>query len=215
MIFARNVPVRGAALILHRTICCLTFSRQTRRSVERKERLMRRASAVALLVTLVFALLASQGMNPSTSAQDATPPSGQQAGPPEGVSFVTLASGTIQILSPGTANLALGRIKFAPGATLPFDPTDPSVDLVFMGSGTLTFRVEAPISVARAGQAGTPVPTEPEDFAAGTEFTMSEGDSALFPPNASGEVRNDGDEDATAWVTNVALFTTEAGTPTP
>ena len=36
---------------------------------------------------------------------------------------------------------------------------------------------------------------------------MSDGDSALFPPNAAGEVRNDGDEDATAWVTNVALFT--------
>ena len=75
---------------------------------------------------------------------------------------MTLASGTIQILSPGTANLALGRIKFAPGATLPFDPTDPSVDLVFMTSGTLTFRVEQPMSVARGVKAGTPVPTEPE-----------------------------------------------------
>jgi quercetin dioxygenase-like cupin family protein len=176
---------------------------------------MRRASAVAVLLTLVFGLFASQGLNPSTSAQDATPPSGQQGAAPEGVTFVTLASGTIQILSPGTANLALGRIKFAPGATLPFDPTDPSVDLVFMTSGTLTFRVEQEMSVARGGKAGTPVPTEPETIPAGTEFTMTDGDSALFPPNAAGEVRNDGDEEATAWVTNVALFTSAAATPTP
>jgi len=176
---------------------------------------MRRGSVVALLIMLVFALFASHGMNPSTLAQDATPPSGQQAGAPEGVSFVTLASGTIQVLSPGTANLALGRVRLAPGASLPFDRTDPSVDLVFMASGTLTFNMEAPMSVARGAKAGTPVATEPEDIPAGTEFTMSDGDSALFPPNAAGEVRNDGDEDAVAWVTNVALFASEASTPTP
>ena len=176
---------------------------------------MRRASAVALLVPLVFTLLASQGMNPSTSAQDATPPSDQQAGVPEGVQFVDLASGTVNVLSPGTANLALGRVRLEPGATLPFDPNRPSVDLVFMASGTLTFRIEAPISVARGARAGTPVPTEPEDMPAGTEFTLSDGDSALFPPNAAGEVRNDGDEDAVAWVTSMTLFTDEAGTPTP
>ena len=176
---------------------------------------MRRGSVVALLITLVFALFASQGMNPSTMAQDATPSAEQQAGAPEGVSFVTLASGTIEVLQPGTANLVLGRVRLAPGATLPFDATDPSVDLVFMASGTLTFRVDAPMTVARGVSAGTPVPTEPEDIPANTEFTMSDGDSALFPPNAGGEVRNDGAEDAVAWVTNVALFSNEAGTPTP
>ena len=164
---------------------------------------------------MVFTLLASQGMNLSTQAQDATPPSDQQAGAPEGVSFVTFASGTIEVLSPGTANLALGRIRVAPGATLPFDPTDPSVALLFMSAGTLTFRIEAPMSVARGGRGGTPVPTEPEDIPAGTEFTMGDGDSALFPPNTAGEVRNDGAEDAVALVTNVALFTSDASTPTP
>jgi quercetin dioxygenase-like cupin family protein len=163
----------------------------------------------------MLAIVAGQGMNPSTMAQDATPPSEQQAGAPEGVSFVTLASGSIEVLTPGTANLVLGRIRLAPGATLPFDPADPSVDLVYMSGGTLTFRVDAPMTVARGVSAGTPIPTEPEAIEASTEFTMSDGDSALFPPNASGEVRNDGDEDATAWVTNVALFTTDASTPTP
>jgi quercetin dioxygenase-like cupin family protein len=176
---------------------------------------MRRGSVAALLIVLVLAIGASQGMYRSTQAQDATPPADQQGGAPEGVSFVSLASGTIEVLSPGTANLTLGRIRLAPGATLPFDPTDPSVDLVYMSSGTLTFRVEADMTVARGVSAGTPVPTEPEAIAANTEFTMSDGDSALFPPNAAGEVRNDGDEDATAWVTNVALFTSAASTPTP
>ena len=175
---------------------------------------MRRASAVALLITLVFGLFASQGIRSSTMAQDATPPAGQ-AGAPEGVTFVTLASGSIEVLTPGTANLVLGRIRLDPGATLPFDPTDPSVDLVYMSSGTLTFLIDADMTVARGVRAGTPVPTEPEPIPANTEFTLSDGDSALFPPNASGEVRNDSDEAATAWVTNVALFTTDASTPTP
>jgi quercetin dioxygenase-like cupin family protein len=148
-------------------------------------------------------------------AQDATPSSEQQAGAPEGVSFVTLASGTIEVLSPGTANLVLGRARLDPGASIPFDPTDPSVDLVYMSSGTLTFRIDAPMTVARGVSAGTPVPAEPEEIPANTEFTMSDGDSALFPPNAAGEVRNDSNEEATAWVTNVALFTTAAATPTP
>jgi quercetin dioxygenase-like cupin family protein len=175
---------------------------------------MRRGSVIALLISLMVAIVAGQAVNLSTTAQDATPPS-EQVGAPEGVSFVTLASGSIQVLSPGTANLVLGRIRLAPGATLPFDPADPSVDLVYMTGGTLTFRIDAPMTVARGVTAGTPIPTEPEAIEANTEFTMSDGDSALFPPNAAGEVRNDGDEDATAWVTNVALFTIEASTPTP
>ena len=176
---------------------------------------MRRGSVIALLISLMLATVAIQGMPLSTRAQDATPPSGQQAGAPEGVTFVTLASGSIEVLTPGTANLVLGRIKLDPGATLPFDPNDPSVDLVYMTGGTLTFRIDAPMTVARGVSVGTPVPTEPEEIAANTEFTMSDGDSALFPPNAGGEVRNDGDEEATAWVTNVALFATATGTPTP
>src|SRR5215207_11022716 len=123
---------------------------------------MRRGSVVALLISLVLAIVGSQGISFSTLAQDATPPSGQRAGLPEGVSMVTVASGTIEVLSPGTANLVLGRIRLAPGATLPFNPTDPSVDLVFVSTGTFTFRVEADMTVARAGRDGTPAPTEPE-----------------------------------------------------
>src|SRR5918999_4915738 len=141
--------MRRAALILQRTAFCLACGRQSRRSVEREERYMRRGSIIALLISLMFAIVAGQGINPSTMAQDATPPTDQQADAPEGVSFVTLASGSIEVLSPGTANIVLGRIRLAPGATVPFDPTDPTVDLVFVAGGTLTFRVDAPMTVAR------------------------------------------------------------------
>jgi len=164
----------------------------------------------AFLVVLVTLL----GSLHPAAAQDATPPA-QQAGAPEGVAPHTLASGTMDILAPGSANLVFGRIRLAPGATLPFDPTDPTVDLVLVSAGTLTFRVEAPMTVERGTKAGTPVATAPEAIPAGTEFTLSDGDSAFFPPNVAGEARNDGAEEATAWVVSVALLASEAVTPTP
>ena len=176
---------------------------------------MRRFGLILSLVTLV--LLAPVALHgPSRAqAQDATPASGPPAGTPEAVVSTTLASGTIEITAPGTAGLALGRIKLAPGATVPFDPADPSVSLVYMTAGTLTFRVDAPMSVSRKAGPGTPVPAQSEAIAANTEFILRDGDSAIFPPATAGEVRNDGAEEATAWVVNVALRSEAAGTPTP
>ncbi len=152
---------------------------------------------------------------PVALAQEATPASEQPAGTPEAVAARTLAFGTIEITAPGTAGVALRRITLAPGASVPFEPTDPSVSLVYMAAGELTFRVEAPMTVARTVDRGTPVPTEPEAVAANTEFTLRDGDSALFPPATAGEVRNDGAEEATAWVVNVVFSSEATGTPTP
>ena len=176
---------------------------------------MRWGSLVALFILVALATGSARDLNPSAQAQDATPASEQQAGAPDGVTSRVVASGSIEILAPGTANLNLGRITLAPGATLPFDPLDPSAVLVYTAAGTLTFRVEAPMTVARNVAPGTPVPSQPEAVAANTEFTLRDGDSALFPPAIAGEVRNDGDEEATAWVVNVALQSAAAGTPTP
>lgn len=176
---------------------------------------MRLGFIVALLITLGVATGVVQDLNPSARAQDATPAAGQQTGAPEGVSIATLASGSIDVFEPGTFNLALGRIRLAPGAAVLFDPTDPSVDLVYMTGGALTFRMDAPMTVARTVGSGTPVPSEPEEIAANTEFTLRDGDSALFPPATAGEVRNDGDEEATAWLANFALRSAAVETPTP
>ena len=104
-------------------------------------------------------------------------------------------------------------VTVAPGATVPFNPNDPSASLLLVTTGTLSFNVDKAISIAPHVGAGTPVPTQPEQIQPNTEFTMNEGDSALFPPALTGEVRNDGTDEATAWVVSVAVQSA-AGTPT-
>jgi hypothetical protein len=163
---------------------------------------LRRFALLAVLLTLL-------GTGAPVVAQDATP----AAGTTEPATFRAVAAGTIEVLAPSTANLVLGRIALAPGASLPFDAMDPSALLVYMSSGEMTFRVEVPMTVARGGSTGTPVP--PEEVAADTEFTLRNGDSALFPGAMAGEVRNDGTEEATAWVVDIVHLTEAAATPTP
>jgi hypothetical protein len=174
---------------------------------------MRRGFIVALLIMATVAVGSVQNSPPNALAQDATPAADEAAGTPEPATFRALAAGTIEVLAPSTANVVLGRITLAPGASIPFDPNDPSAILVYPSSGALTFRVDVPMTVARASGSGTPVP--PEEVAADTEFTLNNGDSAIFPGAMTGEVRNDGDEEATAWVVDIVHVITEAGTPTP
>jgi hypothetical protein len=161
-------------------------------------------------LVVVLALLGS--LTP-TAAQDATPPSEPAAGTPAPATFRAVAAGLIEVLEPSTANVVLGRISLQPGASIPFDPTDPSAILVYMATGELTFRVDVLMSVARGGGAGTPTP--PEEVAADTEFTLREGDSALFPGTMVGEVRNAGTTEATAWVVDVDHVIPAAATPAP
>jgi hypothetical protein len=172
---------------------------------------MRWGSIIVLLVTLALTAGVVRDMDQSVLAQEATPAPGEL---PEGVTARTVASGSIEVTAPSTAFLSLGRLTLEPGAVITFDPTDPAGVLVYAASGELTFRVEADTPVARRVDVGTPVP-EPEQVPANTEFTLSEGDSAFFPPLLTGEVRNDGAEPASAWVVNVAHFTVADATPTP
>ena len=170
-------------------------------------RMFRPPLRVFAFLVVVLTLLGSFGTAP---AQEATPP----AGTPEPATFRALAAGLIEVLEPSTANVVLGRISLQPGASIPFDETDPSALLVYMASGELTLRVDAAITVARAvGAGGTPTP--PEDVAADTEFTLGEGDSVLFPGTMAGEVRNAGTEQATAWVVDIVHVIAAAATPTP
>ena len=173
--------------------------------------MMRRFPIVVTLCVTVVPLLCGS----VTLAQDATPAPRERAGEIEGVTARSVASGSLEVLAPGTAFLGLGRITLEPGAAIPFDPTDPAAVLIYTASGALTFRVEAPMTIARRGESGTPVPSQPEAVEANTEFTLREGDSALFPPALAGEVRNDGTEPASAWLVNVALLAEGAATPTP
>jgi hypothetical protein len=51
--------------------------------------------------------------------------------------------------------------------------------------------------------------------AADTEFTLAEGDSALFPGTMAGEVRNAGSAAAAAWVVDIVHVIPAPATPTP
>ncbi len=174
---------------------------------------MRWGWLVALLMLIGLAPGIVSNVTPGSRAQESTPAASPEAG--EGVTARAVAAGSLEILSPGTAQLSLGRITLAPGATLPFDPNDPTAVLVYVAAGELTFQVATPMEVTRRVDPGTAVPSGPEEVAADTAFTLRDGDSALFPPALSGEVRNEGAEDASAWIVNVAHVPTAAGTPTP
>jgi hypothetical protein len=126
-----------------------------------------------------------------------------------------MAAGSLEVLAPGTANLSFGRVTLAPGASVPFAADDPSAALIYIAAGEVTFQVQTPMTVARGAKAGTPVPTAPEQVAAGTAFTLRDGDSALFPPAIAGEARNAGSAEAVAWVVTVAVFSQAGATPTP
>ncbi len=172
---------------------------------------MHRRSFVSLLSALSIGAGVGVGLQRGALAQDSTPAAGE--GPPEGATFRPLAAGSVEVLSPSTASLVLGRLSLNAGSSLPFDPNDPSAILVFVSTGELIFHVNVPMTVARAGTEGTPTP--PEEVAADTDFTLREGDSAIFPGSMTGEVRNDSAEDASALVVDIVHLVAEDATPTP
>ncbi|MBW3634046.1 MAG: cupin domain-containing protein [Chloroflexi bacterium] len=165
-----------------------------------------RWSVIGVVVTaLILTGLAKPGGSPPVRAQGGTPVASPVAGPLPGVTGGTLASSTLEVLTPGTAFLSLGRSILAPGAVVPFDPTDPTADLVYVTAGELTVRVEPPVTVARQVGQGTPAPPP---------TVMRTGDAALFPAFTRGEIRNDGTTAAIVLAANLAVVST-AATPTP
>ncbi len=89
--------------------------------------------------------------------------------------------------------VGLLRLTFPPGAVLPLEEGDPSLALVYVESGTLTVRIEAPVTVLRASGDGAAEARQVE-IAAGTEFMAGPGDSFVSPAVIEGEARNDGTE---------------------
>lgn len=185
---------------------------------------MRRFSIfLPLLVVILVSLVVVGRGSQTTLAQEGTP-SAEEFFPPEGVSFTPLGFGMAEQLPSTPADFVLIRLGLDPGASFPVDASDPSIALVVVESGTLTIQVEAPISVTRAATIAafaTPGVDEsaipgPEEIAAGTEFTMEAGDSAVFPPSIPGEVRNDGQVEAVALVALIEPQGGDAGgTPAP
>ena len=174
---------------------------------------MGRRSIPLLAVAIVLVGLILIGRQPGgTFAQQATP--GAPMFPP-GVTAQPLAVGPGLPL-PSPADLVLVRLTIAPGASLPNDPTDPSLALVYVESGTLTLHITTPLTITRAAAMATLATPEaafpaPEQVAANATATLNAGDSIVAPPNAGGDVRNEGN----APVVLLAAILAPSGMGTP
>ena len=178
---------------------------------------MLRFSLIAsVLAVALLGALAVGRLTAPTGAQEGTPPVGEEG--LEGLTFEPLGFGVAEELPAAPAGLSLFRATLAPGTSIPIEADDPSVALVYVESGALTARVEAPMRVLRAAAVAafaTPgAAPEPEEVPAGTEFTLEAGDPAVFPPNVGGEIRNDGGVPTVLLATLIEPEQAEA-TPAP
>jgi quercetin dioxygenase-like cupin family protein len=182
---------------------------------------MRRFGVLRSLIA-VLVLGAMAGVAQPAVAQEASPAAGTFT--EGGITFEPIAFATALAL-PASGELSVSRISLEPGAVLPIEEGDPSYALGFVESGELTILQSMPVMVTRAGAVGEAVVASEEsgafapateEIAAEQEVTLGTGDAALFPPNASGEIRNDGDEPTVVLVVFVGppMPMAAAGTPT-
>jgi quercetin dioxygenase-like cupin family protein len=164
-------------------------------------------SRMRSLVVVVLVGVAAAFGSGAARAQDATPTAGGVAAP-VGVAFQPLgvAAG---VTLPVPADLTMARAGFDPGATFAFEASDPEGSLLLVESGELTIRVEEQAWTVSRGAAldqamANATEGEPdtsgvmEEVAMGQEATLRAGDVAYIPGNLTGEVRNDGQEPASA-----------------
>jgi hypothetical protein len=182
---------------------------------------MRRFSV--LLAILVVAMLGIGALRaqPVAIAQEATPAADEMF--PEGATFepVAFAIGA-ELMNP--ADVFVVRIGLEPGTVLPNDPSDPSVGLLIVESGTFTFEIPAPVSVTRgaglidalaAAEASGDISGAMEVVPAGEVITLDVGDAAYVPANVAGEIRNEGAERAVGLGILVSPSMSMMATPTP
>ena len=173
---------------------------------------MRRLLIVPTIAAVVLVGLALGAGFAAATAQEGTPPPEEDFELPEGISFESLAYGTVEELDGAAVDLSLFRFGFEPGASFLLEE-EATAALVYVEEGVLTVTMEGSMTVLRAAGAGTPFPTETEAFAAGEAFELAAGDSAVFPAGVAGEVRNEGDDPAAVLVTDVGPAQGDAGTP--
>jgi len=122
-------------------------------------------------------------------AQEGTP------GPPDSFELAPGVIASNMVFVEGQENPSLYRLSFAPGVSYPVQES-PGLELVYMESGTMTVRLNAPVTVASLNATDG----SGESVAADTEFTLSAGHFFVLAPGVSAEVRNDGEETATVSV---------------
>jgi quercetin dioxygenase-like cupin family protein len=180
---------------------------------------MRRRSHAFALSFVLFLSVFGLG-SAVVRAQDATPAGGPME---EGVTYEPLGF-LPGVTLPSSSDMVVVRITVDPGATSPFEASDPSGGVLIVESGTFTVHVEEmgwTVSRGAALQAAITAADESmpgviEQVAMGEEATLEAGDVAYIPGSVSGEIRNDGDEPA---VGTAVIFAPGGmlgmGTPTP
>jgi hypothetical protein len=171
---------------------------------------MRRHVPLVWISVVVLLGLGALGARPSASAQDATPASETVE---EGVTAETLAAGPIPEYPPLPADIALYRLRIAPGSRIVTPADDLALGLVYVESGTLVVRRSVAGVVTRGAALATPSAQAEEVVPANTEVTLRAGDAYVAPPGSGGEVRNDGTAEAT--ILDVVIASSLTATPTP
>jgi quercetin dioxygenase-like cupin family protein len=163
---------------------------------------------VSIVAVVLLGVLALQAQ-PVAIAQEATPAGEEMM--PEEVTFQPVAfAPNIDVSSP--SDLFVFRVGLEPGATVPVDDS-PGVGLLLVDSGTLTVQVEGEVTVSRGAGMNAGMATAEatgdmsglsESVAVGEVVTLEAGDAAYIPGNVGGEIRNEGQEPATALAFIVA-----------
>ncbi len=175
---------------------------------------MRRFAQILSVVALVLLGAIGPGLTATTQAQDSTPVVPEEVEEVvEEFGFEIAPGVTAGILPVSEDPPSLYWMRFAPGVSYTLEE-DPAITLVYGQTGSLVLRLGVPITFTRAGAMDAPGESIPAD----TEFTLSEGDYTVLPPNASGEARNDGAEPAQVAVAGLIpeqLEIAVTGTPNP
>jgi quercetin dioxygenase-like cupin family protein len=161
---------------------------------------MHRRSHVFSLALVLFLSVFGVGSS-VVRAQDATPASGPME--QEGVTYEPLGF-LPGVTLPSSSDVIAVRITVDPGATSPFEASDPSGGVLIVESGTFTVQVEEMSWTVSRGAAlqqamssgDDSMPGVIEQVTMGEEATLEAGDVAYIPGSVNGEIRNDGDEPA-------------------
>jgi quercetin dioxygenase-like cupin family protein len=124
------------------------------------------------------------------------PVAAQEEPLPEGVALEFLAFAVSAPLPEDADDLLLFRMTLAPGASFDIEPDEGSVTLAEVESGTLTSTVDGEVAVSRAEAEEGVTETIPAD----ETVTLAAGDSALYPPDLTGAVSNEGSEEVTLLI---------------
>jgi quercetin dioxygenase-like cupin family protein len=164
---------------------------------------MRRFPVVLSLFAIVLLGIVGVRVQPVAVAQEATPAAEEMM--PEGFTYeqVTFASG-IELTSP--LDLNVFRFGLEPGAAVPVEDS-PGAGILLVESGSLTVEVDGPVTVTRGAGMNEAMATAEatgdfsglmESVAEGEAVSLEAGDAAYIPGDVPGEIRNEGQEAATA-----------------